>query len=60
VIAASLGDQGIFTWNGNFYAPGLIEALGLSPAGMLRIGFLHYNTPEEVSRLLKSLDCFSG
>jgi cysteine desulfurase family protein (TIGR01976 family) len=59
VIAAALGDQGIFVWHGNFYAPGLIEALGLPPAGMLRIGFLHYNTAEEVSRLLKSLATFN-
>lgn len=58
-LAAALGDQGIFAWNGNFYAPGLIEALGLPPAGMLRIGLLHYNTAEEVSRLLKSLAAFN-
>jgi cysteine desulfurase family protein (TIGR01976 family) len=57
-LAAALGEQGIFAWHGNFYAIGLIEALELAPAGMLRIGFLHYNTAEEVSRLLNALARF--
>src|SRR4051794_31005653 len=39
-VASALGEQGIFVWSGNFYASGLIERLGLAPAGMLRIGFL--------------------
>ncbi|MFO0966422.1 MAG: cysteine desulfurase-like protein [Gemmataceae bacterium] len=54
-IAAALGEQGIFVWDGHFYAPALIEALGLAPAGMLRIGFLHYNTEAEIDRLLERL-----
>jgi selenocysteine lyase/cysteine desulfurase len=53
--AKALGEQGFFVWNGNFYAIGLIEALGLAPAGMLRVGFLHYNTAAEVERLLDAL-----
>jgi selenocysteine lyase/cysteine desulfurase len=57
-IATALGEQGIFTWAGNFYAVNLIEALGLAPGGVLRIGFLHYNTAEEVDRLLVALDQF--
>ena len=54
-VAATLGAQGLFVWSGNFYAAGLIERLGLAPAGMLRVGFLHYNTAEEVDRVLEAL-----
>ena len=54
-VASALGAKGLFVWSGNFYAAGLIERLGLAPAGMLRIGFLHYNTAEEVARTLESL-----
>jgi cysteine desulfurase family protein (TIGR01976 family) len=51
-LARFLTDNGIFCWHGHFYAPGLIESLGLAPDGLLRIGLLHYNTHEEVQRLL--------
>ena len=54
-VASLLGSQGLFVWSGHFYASGLIERLGLAPAGMLRIGFLHYNTAEEVARVLGAL-----
>jgi selenocysteine lyase/cysteine desulfurase len=54
-VAATLATRGLFVWSGNFYAAGLIETLGLAPAGMLRIGFLHYNTAEEVDRVLEAL-----
>ena len=54
-VASALGAQGLFVWSGHFYAQGLIERLGLAPAGMLRIGFLHYNTAEEVARTLDAL-----
>jgi cysteine desulfurase family protein (TIGR01976 family) len=55
-IAKALGEQGIFTWNGNFYALGLTQKLGVeSSGGFLRIGLVHYNTVEEIHRLLKAL-----
>lgn len=54
-MARRLGAEGIFVWHGNFYALELSRALGLEPAGMLRIGLLHYNTVEEVQRLLDCL-----
>jgi len=54
-LARALGDRGIFSWHGNFYALCLVEALGLEPAGLLRIGLLHYNTMDEVDRLLATL-----
>jgi cysteine desulfurase family protein (TIGR01976 family) len=54
-IAARLGEHGIFVWHGNYYALQLTEALGLEPEGMLRIGLVHYNTEQEVDRLLTRL-----
>jgi len=55
-IATFLGERGIFTWDGNYYALNLTERLGVeSRGGMLRIGLVHYNTIEEVDRLLSAL-----
>ena len=54
-LAKELGVRGIFTWHGNFYALCLVEALRLEPASLLRIGLLHYNTADEVDRLLATL-----
>ena len=56
VVAKELGDRGIFTWNGNFYALNLTERLGVeSQGGLLRIGLVHYNTSAEINRLLVAL-----
>lgn len=55
-LAERLGRQGIFAWHGNYYALQLSEALGHEPAGMLRVGFVHYNTTGEVDRLLRALE----
>jgi selenocysteine lyase/cysteine desulfurase len=57
-LAEKLGERGIFVWHGNYYALSLTEALGLEPEGMLRIGLLHYNTLDEVERLLEELRRF--
>jgi selenocysteine lyase/cysteine desulfurase len=55
-IARYLGERGIFTWDGNYYALNLTERLGVEKTGgLLRIGLVHYNTAEEVSRLLAAL-----
>ena len=54
-IARVLAERGIFVWHGNFYALPLTQALDLEPDGMVRIGLLHYNTQEEVDRLLEEL-----
>jgi selenocysteine lyase/cysteine desulfurase len=55
-IAAFLGERGIFTWDGNYYALNLTERLGVEQkGGLLRIGLVHYNTAEEVDRLLSAL-----
>ena len=55
-VAKALGDRGIFTWHGNFYALGLTERLGIeSSGGLLRIGLVHYNTIDEINYLLAAL-----
>jgi cysteine desulfurase family protein (TIGR01976 family) len=59
--AESLGRQGIFTWDGDFYAQALIERLGLfESGGVLRLGIVHYNTPAEIDRLLEALEGIAG
>ncbi|HEX9233637.1 MAG TPA: cysteine desulfurase-like protein [Candidatus Acidoferrum sp.] len=58
--ATFLGDRGIFTWDGNFYALNLTERLGVEKlGGVLRVGLVHYNTVDEVDRLLAGLRDFS-
>jgi len=60
-IATFLGDHGIFTWDGNYYALNLSERLGVeSQGGMLRIGLVHYNSMEEVERVLAALREFAA
>jgi len=54
-LAEHLGRRGIFAWHGNYYALNLSQELGLEPDGMLRVGMVHYNTMEEVERLLAEL-----
>jgi len=59
-VATFLGQRGIFTWDGNFYALNLTERLGVQArGGLLRIGLVHYNTADEVERLLAALREFS-
>jgi cysteine desulfurase family protein (TIGR01976 family) len=60
-IAEFLAERGIFTWDGNYYAINLTERLQVEQkGGMLRIGLVHYNTLEEVERLLDALREFGG
>ena len=55
-LATKLGESGFFTWDGNYYALNLTEQLGVERlGGFLRIGLVHYNTMEEVERLLGAL-----
>ena len=55
-LATKLGEQGFFTWDGNYYALNLTEHLDVEKSGgFLRIGLVHYNTVEEVDRLLTAL-----
>ena len=55
-LATKLGDRGFFTWDGNYYALNLTEHLDVEKSGgFLRIGLVHYNTADEVDRLLAAL-----
>jgi cysteine desulfurase family protein (TIGR01976 family) len=55
-LSTKLGDRGLFTWDGNYYALNLTEHLDVEKSGgFLRIGLVHYNTIEEVDRLLAAL-----
>jgi cysteine desulfurase family protein (TIGR01976 family) len=58
--AERLGQRGIAVWDGDFYATGLMERLGLAPDGVLRIGLTHYNTRAEVDRLADELQAIAA
>jgi cysteine desulfurase family protein (TIGR01976 family) len=52
-----LASQGIFAWDGNYYAVGIMERLELeSKGGALRLGMAHYNTIDEIDRILECLE----
>ena len=56
-IARRLHQHGIACRNGHMYAYRLCEALGLDLAdGVVRLSLVHYNTMDEVNRLVRSLD----
>jgi cysteine desulfurase family protein (TIGR01976 family) len=59
-LVQKLDERGIYAWHGNYYALNLSEALGHEPQGMVRLGLVHYNTPEEVDRLLAVLEELSS
>jgi cysteine desulfurase family protein (TIGR01976 family) len=55
-LAAELSDRGLFTYHGNYYALGVMTALGLQASGgAVRAGYLHYTTAEEAARLCDAL-----
>ena len=52
LVAEALAAQGIYVWDGNYYALAVTERLGLEAGGgMVRVGAVHYNTLDEVARL---------
>jgi cysteine desulfurase family protein (TIGR01976 family) len=60
-LATKLGERGFFTWDGNYYALNLTERLDVEKSGgFLRIGLVHYNTVDEVDRLLAALQEICG
>jgi cysteine desulfurase family protein (TIGR01976 family) len=52
--AARLADRGFAVWHGNYYAVEVMKRLGLDD-GAVRVGIVHYNTADEVDRLLAAL-----
>ena len=60
-VAEQLAEQGIYVWDGNYYAINVTERLGLEDSGgMVRVGAAHYNTLEEVHRLKDALETISS
>ena len=57
-IATRLGERGIGVWHGDYYAVEVMKRLGLEDGGAVRAGIVHYNTAEEVDRLLEALSGF--
>ncbi|MBI4760278.1 MAG: cysteine desulfurase-like protein [Chloroflexota bacterium] len=56
-IAEELGKHGIYVWNGHNYALAIVERMGLLEAGgMVRVGPVHYNTPEELEKFGEVLE----
>jgi cysteine desulfurase family protein (TIGR01976 family) len=54
-IAERLGRHDIAVWHGDYYAVEVMRRLGLKE-GAVRVGIVHYNTADEVDRLLGQLD----
>ncbi len=53
-VATFLGARDVAVWHGNYYALETMRHLGLAD-GAVRAGIVHYNTADEVDRLLQSL-----
>jgi len=55
--ANALGAQGVYVWDGNFYAARAVECLGLAErGGLLRTGVSMYSTDGDVRRLLDGME----
>jgi cysteine desulfurase family protein (TIGR01976 family) len=54
-VAERLAEREIAVWDGDYYAVEVMTRLGLEPDGAVRAGFVHYNTFDEVDRLLEAL-----
>lgn len=55
-LAEELDKEGIYVWNGHFYALSAVERLELQEqGGLVRVGPVHYNTQAEVDKLMEVL-----
>ena len=58
--ARVLRSNGIYVWSGHYYAVNLFQRLDkINKGGLVRVGFVHYNTAEEVDRTLSVLATFA-
>src|SRR5579862_95578 len=55
-VAEHLAERDIACWNGDYFAIEIMRRLGLGEEGAVRVGFIHYNTADEVDRLLDALN----
>ncbi len=55
-VARRLGDRGILSWDGDFYAVNVVDTLGLrAHGGLVRLGLAPYNTRDEVDRTIGAI-----
>jgi cysteine desulfurase family protein (TIGR01976 family) len=55
-VSRHMIESGIYVWSGHYYAVNAMTRLGvLDEGGLVRIGFCHYNTTDEVDRVLEVL-----
>lgn len=56
LVAEKLAEEGVYVWDGNYYAINVTERLGIEDkGGMVRVGAVHYNTLDEVEHLKQAL-----
>jgi cysteine desulfurase family protein (TIGR01976 family) len=54
--AAKLDAEGVYVWDGHYYALEVARRLGVEDSGgMVRAGGVHYNSPEDIDRFAKAL-----
>lgn len=59
-VSEYFGKQQVCLWDGNFYAQGLYDQLGLSDiGGVVRVGCMHYNSLEEMQGFCEALVRFT-
>ena len=55
-VATRLAKIGVFVWSGDYYAVEVMDSLGVADSGgLVRIGFVHYSTLEEVDLVVEAL-----
>ena len=60
-VEQRLGEEGVFVWNGNFYASTVCERLQLDDCGgLIRAGLAPYTTAEDVDRLIDGVRRIAG
>jgi cysteine desulfurase family protein (TIGR01976 family) len=56
-VAQALAEENIYAWHGAFYAYEAAGVLGVrDTGGVVRVGFAHYNTVDEVDRIVSVLE----
>lgn len=59
-VAQALAQEGLFVSNGHFYATTVVERLGLTQDGLVRVGCASYTTEEEIDRLIDGVRRIAG
>jgi selenocysteine lyase/cysteine desulfurase len=60
-IASALAERNIFAWSGHNYALELAKVLNIyESGGAVRIGAVHYNTPDEIDAVVAALQDIIG